>query len=135
MSRTIRGQELDGAVRRAVRDGATTDTGTSRPSRAMQHGFARPQTVAEQGRQDLVLHDRAQPLGHQAGDRQRERTTSAVRPRSDWPAPLRYEEPRREVRDRDQVGRDVQDRRQPLARLELLAQLAVEPRVLNGHRA
>ena len=125
-------QELDGAVRSAMGDGDDRH-GHLAFVPGQQNCFARPEAVPEQGRQDLVVDDGAQPIWCQACDRVAERLVGC-QPEQRLPCGVEVQQAAGEVRDRDQVGGRFQDRGEPLSRLELLAQATVETRVLDGDR-
>ena len=127
-----RGQELDGSVGPAMGDGDDRD-GHLAPVAREQHGLARPEAVADQRRPDLVVDDGPQPFRRQAGDGVSERVLRRESQQS-LARGIEIEQASRQIRDRDQIGRRLQDRGEPLARLELEPQATVEPRVLDGDR-
>ena len=127
-----RGQELDGSVGPAMGDGDDRD-GDLAPVAREQHRLARPQAVADQRRPDLVVDDGPQPFWRQAGDGVSERVLRRESQQS-LARGIEIEQASRQIRDRDQIGRRLQDRGEPLARLELEPQAMVEPRVLDGDR-
>jgi hypothetical protein len=125
-----RRKELDGSVGAAMSDGDHRHRHLA-PVARQEHRLARPETVPDQRRPDLVVDARTQPLRRQARDRMPERAVGREAEQGLARGVEVLQAPR-QIGDRHQIRRGFEDRGEPLARLELEPQAAVEARVLDG---